>query len=93
MAETVLTRMPVAAVKASKNGWMSFASTSYFEISRVLDTRTAALDQAHDAYRDLLNQMANHQLAVMAITVLLLIDLSRVRQGRSLLISQEAPSA
>jgi septal ring factor EnvC (AmiA/AmiB activator) len=53
---------------AVTTGWMSFASTSYFEISRVLDTRTAALDQAHDAYRDLLNQMANHQLAVMAIT-------------------------
>jgi murein DD-endopeptidase MepM/ murein hydrolase activator NlpD len=49
-------------------GWMSFASTSYFEISRILDTRTAALDQAHDAYRDLLNQMASHQLTVMAIT-------------------------
>jgi murein DD-endopeptidase MepM/ murein hydrolase activator NlpD len=49
-------------------GWMSFASTSYFEINRILDTRTAALDQAHDAYRDLLNQMANHQVAVMAIT-------------------------
>ncbi|MSP48445.1 MAG: hypothetical protein EXQ95_03860 [Alphaproteobacteria bacterium] len=56
------------AVWAVTAGWMSFASTSYFEISRVLDTRTAALDQAHDAYRDLLNQMANHQLAVMAIT-------------------------
>ena len=53
---------------AVTTGWLSFASTSYFEISRVLDTRTAALDQAHDAYRDLLNQMANHQLAVMAIT-------------------------
>lgn len=55
-------------VWAVTTGWLSFASTSYFEISRVLDTRTAALDQAHDAYRDLLNQMANHQLAVMAIT-------------------------
>jgi murein DD-endopeptidase MepM/ murein hydrolase activator NlpD len=53
---------------AVTTGWMSFASTSYFEISRILDTRTAALDQAHDAYRDLLNQMASHQLAVMAIT-------------------------
>ena len=55
-------------VWAVTTGWLSFASTSYFEITRVLDTRTAALDQAHDAYRDLLNQMANHQLAVMAIT-------------------------
>ncbi len=55
-------------VWAVTTGWLSFASTSYFEISRVLDSRTAALDQAHDAYRDLLNQMANHQLAVMAIT-------------------------
>ncbi len=55
-------------VWAVTTGWLSFASTSYFEINRVLDTRTAALDQAHDAYRDLLNQMANHQLAVMAIT-------------------------
>jgi len=49
-------------------GWLGFASTSYFEVSRVLEGRTVAFDQAHDAYRDLLNQMASHQLAVMAIT-------------------------
>ena len=61
-------QMIALGIWAVSAGWMSFASTSYFEISRILDTRTAALDQAHDAYRDLLNQMANHQLAVLAIT-------------------------